>query len=234
MNSISEIGLPASYRLREVVALEHPGHRRRGGEAQDIFHVHAARATRSCAGSRARSMSSSMAELHEQTLGVAVDLLLRQARARLGLARGITDASGEVADDQDRGVSGVLELPELAQDDGPAEGHRRGGGVEPELDAQRTAFDPCASSLSSRPPSGTISAAPDVRIGSASAAIGKRMLPVRTRAPGYTGAMRQVRGPLAMFAVLHVRSPLRAACPTSTTQRAAARQTPSCTRPTVP
>ena len=62
-----------------------------------------------------------------------------EPRPRLRLPGRIADASGEVADDEDGGVAGVLEPPELAQHDGPSEGDVGRGRVEPELHPQRAA-----------------------------------------------------------------------------------------------
>ena len=63
----------------------------------------------------------------------------------------------EVADDEDRRVARVLELPELAQDHRVAEREVGAAGVDAELHPERAAR---AASFSSSPPSGTISTAP--------------------------------------------------------------------------
>ena len=99
-------------------------------------------------------------------LGVGVDLLAREHRAGSPSARRVAHARGVVADDQDDRVAEVLELAQLAQDDGVAEvdvGRRR---VDAELDAQR----PALGELASRAPSGSASTALRVRKRASSAA----------------------------------------------------------------
>ena len=71
--------------------------------------------------------------------GVGLDLLLREAGPGGRLARRVTDLGGEVADDQDRGVTELLELAQLAQHDREAEVDVGRGRVDAELDPQRAA-----------------------------------------------------------------------------------------------
>ena len=69
-----------------------------------------------------------------------VDLGLLQHRAQDRLAGGVADAGGEIADDQDDQMPGVLELPQLLEDDDVTEmdvGRRR---VDAELDPQGSIF----------------------------------------------------------------------------------------------
>src|SRR5439155_11605581 len=75
-------------------------------------------------------------ELLEERLGVAIDLVLRQAWADRRPARRIADPGGEVPDDQHRDVAGVLELPELPEHHGPPERHGGGGRIQAQLDAE--------------------------------------------------------------------------------------------------
>ena len=74
-------------------------------------------------------------ELAEVVGLVGGDLLRRQHRARLRLARRVAHARREVADDQHRQVPRVLERAQLRQHHGPAQRHRARGGIDAELDA---------------------------------------------------------------------------------------------------
>ena len=169
-----EIGRPVRVPLREVVAFEHPRDGVRGREPQDRLHVHrleplgvvpdldplVRQDRRNC--SRSRS-------------AYADDLLL-QSRPRLGLAGRVADPSGEVADDQDRDVPGVLELPQLAEHDGPSERDVGRGRVEAELHAQR----PAERELLLEPALGNDLGGPVHQQGEGVRSHGDRMLPVRT------------------------------------------------------
>ena len=64
-------------------------------------------------------------------LGVGVDLLAGERRARGDAARGIADEAGEVADEEDDGVAHVLKVLELANEDGVAEVQVGRGRIEP-------------------------------------------------------------------------------------------------------
>ena len=74
-------------------------------------------------------------------LGVAVEDLGRLHRAQRVLVRRVADQSGEVADQQDRLVSELLEQGQLAQRDAVADVQVGRGRVNPEIDAQGTVFD---------------------------------------------------------------------------------------------
>jgi hypothetical protein len=69
---------------------------------------------------------------------VGVDLLRGDDRSRLGAAAGVAHPRRVVTDDQHHGVTEVLELPQLAQNDGMAEVDVGGRRVDAELRAQRT------------------------------------------------------------------------------------------------
>ena len=86
-------------------------------------------------------------ELLEEAVSMREDLLSWKARPGVRSTRWIAHPGGEIADDQHRRVTGVLELPELAKDHRPSEGDRRCRRVEPELDPQgpaerELAFEP--------------------------------------------------------------------------------------------
>ena len=70
------------------------------------------------------------ADLGEVGLGVRVDLLASQARARRRLARRVADHRREVADDEHGGVAEILEQPQ------PPQHHR-----EPEVNVGRRRVD---------------------------------------------------------------------------------------------
>ena len=70
----------------------------------------------------------------------------RSRRARAAAASpsagGVADHRGEVADDEDDAVPGVLEMPHLPEDDGVPEVDVRRRRVETDLDRQPAALDP--------------------------------------------------------------------------------------------
>ena len=72
--------------------------------------------------------------------GVGLHLVCRQLHARGAFAGGITNACGEIANDQHRRMAGVLEGPQLAEQDAVPQVDVAAGGVDAELDAQRPAF----------------------------------------------------------------------------------------------
>ena len=71
--------------------------------------------------------------------GIGQHLRAGQRRARGGAPRGVAHRGGEVADEQHRLMPEQLELAEFFQCHGVAEMDVRGGGIHPELDAQRAA-----------------------------------------------------------------------------------------------
>ena len=71
--------------------------------------------------------------------GVLVDLFARQRLAGDVAAGGIADEGGEIADEKDDGMAELLEVAELAHEDGVAEMQVGRGGVKAGLNAQRAA-----------------------------------------------------------------------------------------------
>src|SRR2546429_665274 len=71
------------------------------------------------------------------SLGVCGYLLRGHGRARGGAPGGIADQPGEVADQEDHGVAEVLEVFQLADQDGVAQVDVRRRGVETRLDPER-------------------------------------------------------------------------------------------------
>ena len=71
--------------------------------------------------------------------GVGLHLLLGELRAGGLLARGIADAGGEAADQEDHPVAELLEVPHLAQQHRVAQVEVGRGGVEAGLHGQRLA-----------------------------------------------------------------------------------------------
>ena len=70
-------------------------------------------------------------------LRVLGDLFLREMLPRLGLARGIADHAGEIADQKGHLVAQFLELAHLVQEHGVTKVNVRRRGIETRLDAQR-------------------------------------------------------------------------------------------------
>src|SRR5450830_1810404 len=68
-------------------------------------------------------------------LGVAANLLLREYGPRARAARGVADAPGEIADDEDDLVPQLLEAPQPPQGDAVPQVQVRGAGVGAVLDA---------------------------------------------------------------------------------------------------
>jgi hypothetical protein len=77
--------------------------------------------------------------LREVGGGVLVGLLLRKRRTSRRPARRITDLGGEIAHDQHRGVTELLEIAQAAQDDSMTDVDVGPRWVETELGAQWTA-----------------------------------------------------------------------------------------------
>ena len=80
-----------------------------------------------------------LADLRDVGLGVSVDLFAAEHFSGLVAASRIADAGGVVADDENRFVSPILELPNDLQRHSVTERHIRRGRVHPELDPQRLA-----------------------------------------------------------------------------------------------
>jgi hypothetical protein len=121
--------------LGEVVAREHLGDRHAAAELEGVEERHLAEPLAVAADFGLLGVED-LVGLLEVGLGVLLDLLLGKDRARLGLAGGVSDAGGVVADDEDGLVTELLELAELLEDDHVAEGQVRAGRVDAELHAQ--------------------------------------------------------------------------------------------------
>ena len=135
----------------------------------------------------ARSASRICRNCSRQPVRVAVDLLLRQARAGLRPARtGSPTRAGEVADDQDRRVPRILELAELAEHDGPSEGD--GGRGRDRGRASPAAGGRGASLARERLLRHDVGGAAR-RVGQVVAVPWRRMLPVGYRATGPEGRL---------------------------------------------
>ena len=71
--------------------------------------------------------------------GVALDLLARQRLAGLGSSGGIADHRGEIADEENYGVSRVLKVAQFLERQAVAEMQVGRGRIHPELDPERPA-----------------------------------------------------------------------------------------------
>src|SRR4030095_2563504 len=80
-----------------------------------------------------------LAELRAVRVSVPADLVRGERLARLRASRRIADHAGEVADDDDHLMAEILEVAQLAQDDRVAQMKIGRGGVEPQLDLERSA-----------------------------------------------------------------------------------------------
>ncbi|GAB4180296.1 MAG: hypothetical protein Fur0032_21200 [Terrimicrobiaceae bacterium] len=74
------------------------------------------------------------------TFGIGHDLVMGELGAGGGASAGVADHGGEVANDEDGIVSGILELTEFVENDTVAEVNIWGGGIDTQLDAEGAAF----------------------------------------------------------------------------------------------
>ena len=121
--------------LGEVIAREHLRHGHAAAELEGVEERHLAEPLAVAADLGLLGVED-LEGLLEVGLGVLLDLLLGEDGARLGLAGGVADARGVVADDEDGLVAELLELAELVEDDHVAEGQVGSGRVDAELHAQ--------------------------------------------------------------------------------------------------
>ena len=179
-----------------------------------------------------RSSDRIRPELFEQALGERRDHVLVESRPGLRLPGRIAHPRGEVADDQDRDVAGVLELPQLVEHDGPAERHVGGRGIESELHAQ----GPSEREFVLEPALGNDLGGPVSQQGEGVGSHGDRMLPVRSGATGRLAHVRKSPGLALVPSSCSRPSRLRAAASPAVrlpqTARARWRRPRSCTRPT--
>src|SRR5207302_11033978 len=124
----------------KLVALEHLGHGVLGGEAYPVFRIHLAQplAVKAYLG---LVQVEEFVHLSHVGLGVSPNLFGTERGAWHGATGWIADHASKVADDEDYGVAHVLEMFQLAQQDGVAEVQVGSGGVETCLYAQWFAGD---------------------------------------------------------------------------------------------
>src|SRR5208283_4019839 len=128
--------LAALVAPREVVALEHPGHRVLRRELDDPGGTERDRP----AGIEVDPGAGGVQDLVDLMLvstGVGLDLLARQPRSGGVLAARIADHPGEIADQEHDLVAEHLKLPHLVDEYRVAEVEIRRGRIEPRLDRQR-------------------------------------------------------------------------------------------------
>ncbi len=124
--------------LFKVVALQHAGHGGIGGQADEVRRVHAAEP----AGIEFHHRLFRVQDLEDLALvglGIGEHLLFRERRPRFATARGVADAPGEVADEEDDRVPQFLKMAHLVHDHRMAEMQVGRRGVKAHLDAQGTA-----------------------------------------------------------------------------------------------
>ena len=130
--------LPGAVALGEVVALEQPRHRIARREPDHAFRAELVRPL-----GVEQDLRALRVEDLEGLLAVAArvlqDLLARQRRARLVLAGRVADHPGEVADQELHLVAELLEVAQLVDHHRVPEVQVGGGGIQPQLDAQRRA-----------------------------------------------------------------------------------------------
>ena len=140
---VEELGqadrLPAGEAAGEVVALKQLGDGDLPGVAEDVGEPH----RRQPVGVVDDLGALGVEDAH-QLVEVAArvrDDVLRALRGPGGGAPGrVADLAGEAADDEHRRMPEVLELAQLAQHDGVAEGQLGAGGVDAQFDPQRALF----------------------------------------------------------------------------------------------
>ena len=133
-----EIGSPARVALGEVVALEQLGDGHGAGQAEQVVHRHVEPLAVAADLGRGRRSSTLNACSWKVAAFASISSPVEH-RARAERAGGVAHAGGEVADDQDHEVAGVLELAQLLQHDHVAEVDVGRGRVDAELHPQRPA-----------------------------------------------------------------------------------------------
>ena len=122
----------------EILALEHAGQAILGAETDHFVAGEFAEPFAVVADLGALAIQN-LVDLFEIGFGVGAHLFAGERRARFGLAGGIADHRGEIADEEDGGVALILEVFELAQHYGVAQVQIGRGGIDAEFDAQRLA-----------------------------------------------------------------------------------------------
>ena len=120
----------------EVFAFEHAREAIVAAEAHDVIARHFAEPFAVVADFGFFAVED-FVDLREIGLRVGVHLLASERRARFGLAGGIADHRGEIADQENGGVAQILKMLQLAQHDGVAEMNIGRRGIHAEIRAQR-------------------------------------------------------------------------------------------------
>ena len=124
--------------LLEVVSLQHPRHRHRARQAQQLGEVQFSQPLRVETQFGAAGVENPRGLLEER-LGVAVDLLVAQHRTLTGAPRGVAHPRGVVADDHHADVALLLECAHPLERNRVSDVDIASGWVDPELDPQRAA-----------------------------------------------------------------------------------------------
>jgi len=129
--------LAGAEALAEIVALEHARDGVARGEADHSLGAELVRPLGVVQHLRLLRIED-LEHLRAVGLRVLLDLLARQRRASLVLARRVADHAGEIADQELHLVAEVLEMLQLVDHHGVAQVQIGSSRIEPELDAQRT------------------------------------------------------------------------------------------------
>lgn len=119
----------------EIVSLENASNREVAQELEQLLHIEVENPLGVVAKRRLLGIEN-FERLIDIGLGICRDLLARKLGTRGIAARGVSDKSRAIADDQRNAMTEVLELSELAQRDGVAEMNVRGGRIDAELDIE--------------------------------------------------------------------------------------------------
>ena len=124
--------------LREIVALEHAGHGVFAGQADEVLESERREPLAVVADHGFRAVED-LKNLLFVGFGVGLDGFAGEWGAGDVAACGIADHGRTVADDENHGMAEILKMLHLADEDGVAEVQVRGGRVEADFHAQRTA-----------------------------------------------------------------------------------------------
>ena len=131
---------PFGISLGEVFAGQHLGHALPRSEPDDVHQAHFPEPLTVVAHFQMSGIGQqNFPHLGHVSFCIRVDFLARQELAGFISTRGIADARGVIADDENRLVAPILKLPNDSQRNCVAQRHVRRGRIHPQLDSQRLA-----------------------------------------------------------------------------------------------